>query len=310
MKITTTLLAMMACSLVAVDGARILAIFPVRAKSHYNVYEPLLKRLSAKGHEVVAVTHFPQKKQLANFTDVDISSTLPSLIGTLRYNQYENSSIVEIAAFISRVLGWEICDPVLSYPEVKKIIQTREPFDLLIVESFVTDCFLGFAHALSIPKIIGVITSVPLPWSNDAFENPENPSYIPNWFTPYTGRMDFLERSINMLKLLITKLIHRYERERGEFIAELLEIPRTTTEFVFGRRELGIRQGNFPLRLVGTLMIISRINRIFLSEGSLREPDAPLKRFASSRRQVCRKRNIDPRMRSITPIRSIRRLKG
>jgi len=226
MKITTTLLAVIACSLVAVDGARILAIFPFQAKSHYNVYEPLLKRLSAKGHEIVAVTHFPQKKRLANFTDVDISSTLPSLIDAISFKQHENFTILQNVAFVSHALGLNICDPVLSHPEVRRIIQTRERFDLLVVEIFATDCFLGVAHALSIPKVIGVVTSVPMPWSNDALGNPENPSYIPNWFGSYTGRMDFLERSINTLHLLITKLIYRYGRERAEFVAELLlEIP-------------------------------------------------------------------------------------
>jgi glucuronosyltransferase len=226
MKITTTLLAVIACSLVAVDGARILAIFPFQAKSHYNVYEPLLKRLSARGHEIVAVTHFPQKNRLANFTDLDVSSTLPSFINSMLFNTHENLTILQNIESVSRILGLDICDPVLSYPEVKRIIQMRERFDLLIVEIFATDCFLGFAHALSISKVIGVISSVPVPWSNDALGNPENPSYIPNWFGSYTGRMDFLGRSINTLHLLISKLIYRYGRERAEFVAELLlEIP-------------------------------------------------------------------------------------
>ncbi|EZA57272.1 UDP-glucuronosyltransferase 2B31 [Ooceraea biroi] len=209
MKITVTSLAVIACLLVAVDGARILAIFPFQAKSHYNVYEPLLKRLSARGHEIVAVTHFPQRTRLANFTDVDVSSTLPSLVSSVPFSDFGEFTILQNIRYVTRYLGVEICEPVLNHPEVKRIIETRERFDMLIIEIFATDCFLGIAHALSIPKVVGAISSVALPWSNEVLRNPENPSYIPNWFSPYTGRMSFLERSINTVGLLITKLIYR-----------------------------------------------------------------------------------------------------
>lgn len=224
MKITVTSLIVIACLLVAVDGARILAIFPFQAKSHYNVFEPLLKSLSQRGHEIVAVTHFPQKTRLTNFTDVDVSSTLPSMISTMSLNR--NFSILQNIRYVTRYLGVEICEPVLNYPEVKRIVESRERFDLLIVEIFATDCFLGIAHALNIPRVIAAISSVPVPWSNEVLRNPENPSYIPNWFSPYTGRMSFLERSINTVGLLITKLIYRYGSGCVEFIPKLLlEIP-------------------------------------------------------------------------------------
>jgi len=74
MKITVTLV-MIVCLLSAVDGTR---IFPFHVKSHYNVYKLLLERLSARGHEIVAVTHFPQRIRPANFTDLDVSFALPN----------------------------------------------------------------------------------------------------------------------------------------------------------------------------------------------------------------------------------------
>ncbi|XP_025161174.1 UDP-glucuronosyltransferase-like [Harpegnathos saltator] len=209
MKITAASLTVIACLLGAVDGARILAVFPLHVKSHYNVYEPLLKRLSARGHEIVAVTHFPQRIRLANFTDVDISSSLPSMVGTRPFNDIQNYTIWQNIRNLPYRHGVEICEPVLKHPEVKRIIETRQRFDLLVIEIFATDCFLSFAHALSIPRVVGAISSVTLPWSNEILRNPENPSYIPNWFSPYTGRMSFLERSINTAGLLITKLAYR-----------------------------------------------------------------------------------------------------
>lgn len=60
MKITATTLITIACLHGVVNGGGILAIFPFPVKSHYNVHDPLLKRLSVKGHRIVVVTQFPQ----------------------------------------------------------------------------------------------------------------------------------------------------------------------------------------------------------------------------------------------------------
>ncbi|XP_039305623.1 UDP-glucosyltransferase 2-like [Solenopsis invicta] len=76
MKIAVASLITIVCLLDVVNGARILTIFPFNVKSHYSVYEPLLKRPSTRGHEIVAVTHFPQRIRPANFTYVNVSSAL------------------------------------------------------------------------------------------------------------------------------------------------------------------------------------------------------------------------------------------
>lgn len=201
MKITVTSLIVI-CLVGVIGGARILAIFPFNAKSHYNVFEPLLKRLSARGHEIVAVTHFPQKIRLANFTDLDISSGFPNQMNTLPF--FVGNTWQKIYVFCRT----EICDS-LGHSEIKSLINAKKHFDLLVIEIFTSDCFLCIAHALNISKIIGAVSTSELPWSNMILKNPENPSYIPNFFGWYSGRMNLLERSINMGLLLISKLAYR-----------------------------------------------------------------------------------------------------
>lgn len=203
MKIIVTSLIMIICLLDAVDGARILAIFPFHVKSHYSVYEPLLKRLSTRGHEIVVVTHFPQRIRLTNFTDLDVSSTLLNRTNTV---PVPNITVWEKIHYITAV---GICEPVLGNPKMKRLINAKEHFDLLVIEIFATDCFLGIAHALNIPKIVGAVSTVGLSWSNMISGNIENPSYIPNFVSSYTGRMNLLERSINTLFLLSIKLVYR-----------------------------------------------------------------------------------------------------
>ncbi|XP_011690798.1 PREDICTED: UDP-glucuronosyltransferase 2C1-like [Wasmannia auropunctata] len=211
MKITTTSLVTIVCLLSMVNGARILAIFPFNVKSHYIVFEPLLKRLSARGHEIVAVTHFPQRIRLANFTDVDVSSALPSRINTIPLIN------ITIWQSILRFMSSEFCEFVLSHPEIKRIINAKEHFDLLVIEMFASDCFLGIAHALNISKIVGAISSAGLLRTNVMLRNPENPSYIPNYFSSYTGRMNLLERSFNTVLLLIVNSGFRILSDRSSY---------------------------------------------------------------------------------------------
>lgn len=50
-----------------VENYKILAIFPLPSKSHFVMFERLLKELAVRGHEVDVVSHFPQKKILTRY---------------------------------------------------------------------------------------------------------------------------------------------------------------------------------------------------------------------------------------------------
>lgn len=50
-----------------IESYNILAIFPQQSKSHFVMFERLLKELAKRGHEVDVVGHFPQKKPLPRY---------------------------------------------------------------------------------------------------------------------------------------------------------------------------------------------------------------------------------------------------
>lgn len=52
---------------------RILTVFPVYARSHYNVAKSLSKGLAAAGHEVTIVSPFKEQNTLKNYRQVHIS---------------------------------------------------------------------------------------------------------------------------------------------------------------------------------------------------------------------------------------------
>ncbi|XP_020718418.1 UDP-glycosyltransferase UGT5 isoform X1 [Bombus terrestris] len=203
------LLTVISCVIFSINGARILVLFPHQAKSHYIVFEPLLKKLAENGHQVVSVNFFPQKTPLPNFTDIDISSSLPSLVGTKTVpNSFKASKWEVLRAVLNR--GAPSCDSVLNHPALKKLLRSKEKFDVCIIELFATDCFLGIVHTLNIPIAVGATSSVILPWTNEIMRNPEIPSYIPCWINDLTDQMNFFERSINFVDFLVTKFAYRY----------------------------------------------------------------------------------------------------
>ena len=57
-------------SLKGSDGARILAVFPIHSKSHFNVDSAVVKELANRGHEVTVVSPFPEENPLPNYKDI------------------------------------------------------------------------------------------------------------------------------------------------------------------------------------------------------------------------------------------------
>ena len=132
----------------------------------------------------------------------------------------------------------DTCETVLSQPKVQELIKSKDRFDVVINDLFHTDCFLAFAYKFK-ATVIAVSTSVLMPWANDRMGNPENPSYIPHLFTPYSDKMNFYERMMNMLTLNLFKLMYYLyvdiptneivRRNFGEDVPDLSEIAKNTS---------------------------------------------------------------------------------
>lgn len=51
----------------------ILAFLPTFARSHYGAFQPLLKELAVRGHNLTVVSHFPLKDPPPNYHHIDVS---------------------------------------------------------------------------------------------------------------------------------------------------------------------------------------------------------------------------------------------
>lgn len=87
---------------------------------------------------------------------------------------------------------------------------------MIITEIFSTDCFVGFAHKFQIP-LIGMTSSVTLPWGNSRVGNPDHPAYIPSYYLPFTDKMTFAQRFFNTVLTLGVKFAQKYIAEAASY---------------------------------------------------------------------------------------------
>lgn len=179
-----------------VEGARILAFFPIGGSSHYSVAEALLKELAARGHNVTSITSLPQKKPVPNFRDVDVSGTrgpsansLPfEFVRTKLQSTYRNFHTI---ANVSRMY----CEIAFAQQKVKDVLDEQK-YDLVITEIFGADCGVGFAWKFDAP-LISILPPRRTTWSLARVGNPSTPSYMHMAHSSYPQRMDFFQRLIN-----------------------------------------------------------------------------------------------------------------
>jgi glucuronosyltransferase len=193
------------------EPAKILGLFHFHGKSHFIMFESLLKGLAARGHEVHVLGHFPQKTPIPNYTDISVAGSLPAVVNNFTIEMARAFGYINLFDFLWNS-NREMCKTVLEHPKVQTLINSDEKFDLIITEIFGTDCFIGLAHRFKIP-FINIISSVILPWGNERIANPDHPAYIPNYFLPYPQHMTLAQRIINTVMVEGLKLGYHYFSE-------------------------------------------------------------------------------------------------
>uniref|UniRef100_A0A182M8S5 UDP-glucuronosyltransferase n=1 Tax=Anopheles culicifacies TaxID=139723 RepID=A0A182M8S5_9DIPT len=196
-----------ACSIaVPAEGAKILAVFPTSARSHYIVGSALMKELARRGHEVTVINAFPQNKPLKNYRDIDVSGS-DEFVKELVPNLFEMADLgVWDSITLTNKFGQMLANYTLVHPNVKKLIASDEKFDLVIMESFLNDAHLGFVHHFKAP-CVAFSTFGASRWTNDMVGTPSPISYVPHPFLSFTDRMSFVQRIGNMLMTIMDSVL-------------------------------------------------------------------------------------------------------
>nr|XP_033334732.1 uncharacterized protein LOC117225344 [Megalopta genalis] len=120
----------------ACHGYRILGLFPLNGKSHFMMFERLMKVLAKKGHQVDVVSTFPLKKPFRNYNDALVVSAPRQFINNITYLDMYTMSAMSASSSVANLAGNEVCE-TLSDPRIQQLAKNPPkdpPYDAVIVE--------------------------------------------------------------------------------------------------------------------------------------------------------------------------------
>ncbi|XP_053674610.1 uncharacterized protein LOC128724914 [Anopheles nili] len=188
----------MTITITQVEPAKILSIFPTMSKSHWILGSTLMKELAQDGHEVTVISPFQLKNAPKTYHHVNVvyNSKMFDNIMDEVFEKIEESLVekmLELGHFVN-----EIANTTLSSPDVQALLRSDATFDLLVLEIFLDDVFLGFADRFNCP-VVGMSTFGVSSWVNSLTGSPQPLSYVPHPMTSFTDKMNFWQRLGNVL---------------------------------------------------------------------------------------------------------------
>uniref|UniRef100_A0A2S2QWQ3 UDP-glucuronosyltransferase 2C1 n=1 Tax=Sipha flava TaxID=143950 RepID=A0A2S2QWQ3_9HEMI len=225
---SVALLAAIACAghqWTAAEGARILAVETVAARSHWNFMSAVLRSLTAAGHQVTAFTPFPDEGGGGvNYTAVDTSAQCQMLTAT--------DPALMVASFggpvaLMRTLPafcQNHCDVVMRHPRFDAIMRNQNapaagvaPFDLVIMEPLAVDCMSHVAHTLSLP-IVYAIPSPMITYAEREFTgHVSHPACVSNLIAGHAVPRTFVQRFTNNMLLVYTMVVREFRNRLLRF---------------------------------------------------------------------------------------------
>lgn len=234
------------------QAARILGLFPHTGKSHQMVFDPLLKTLAERGHHLTVVSFFPIKDPPGNYTTVSLEGLSPLGLETVDLAYYEDDasgtvlSLLGIKQIYQQFMDFQplsdlalgVCSKLVDFQPLAEVL--KKSYDVILVESFNSDCMLGLAHAYgSKAPFVSLLSSSMMHWCPDRIGVTDNPSYVPILSSEFTSKMNFMQRLENTFMNVYYKIWYRYaiqmkekamiEKRFGRRIPDLQDIAKNVT---------------------------------------------------------------------------------
>nr|WMP40247.1 UDP-glucuronosyltransferase UGT44A23 [Tuta absoluta] len=177
----------------ATDSYKILGIFPSLDRSNYLTYRGLFAELANRDHEVTLISHFELPNAPASYKDILLSDK--KVYKQLSYDSVIANEVsrVPFETLVSTKAGNDDCKTLMNNHQVLHLINSRAKFDVIIVESYNSDCGLALASNLSAPYIS--FNPQPLQsWQYNRLGINFNSASVPQPGLPYGKEPWFLDR--------------------------------------------------------------------------------------------------------------------
>nr|XP_014286924.1 UDP-glucuronosyltransferase 2B17-like [Halyomorpha halys] len=201
------------------ESARMLAFFPMPARSHHFVFRPILEELAKRGHEIVYVTGFQYDKEPKGITQIPLPAPKPSSSDKFSWVEFGEANVpITVIALYEIFLS--LAPLHLGNPRIQELIHSNEKFDAVLVESyFVQEYLSAFLHKFG---AVG-IEIMPLgdcAWVNELSGLPDNPAYQLDYKYDHTNDLTFFEKLYNIYVTTTLTLFGYYYLHKQQAVAD------------------------------------------------------------------------------------------
>lgn len=132
----------------------ILVVFPHYGKSHFLLYERLLKVLASRGNNVTVISYFPQKRPIPNYTDIPLELKDGATTGGVAFSDVMHSRLkVYAGVFILQRYTEKLCKNGLENEKLHTFLKEKNKFDVILLQFFISECFMGMLQQYDAPVI-------------------------------------------------------------------------------------------------------------------------------------------------------------
>ncbi|XP_037050885.1 UDP-glucosyltransferase 2-like [Bradysia coprophila] len=192
----------------SVDGAKILSFSFMSSKSHKITYEPLLRELARRGHQVTVLSPIASKNEtnFVNIPTVDPDLAFGSAPNFFEMKQSMSPLITAIfnPFLMMRSLMTPVCQIGYALPIINKVLE--EKWDLVFFTPLFNECLYGLVHKLNTSTVLYTQTTVPT-WIADNLGSPNPPSYVSSMLVGYEERMSLWERMFNCFRTVFDWIV-------------------------------------------------------------------------------------------------------
>ncbi|KAF5275119.1 hypothetical protein FQR65_LT16780 [Abscondita terminalis] len=188
-------------------GARILGVYQVPSYSHYQLGDVLLKELAKRGHDVTVISPYEEKEKIENYRTVVLTGAI-EFYKDVRDGLIKRSGLHPFLLTLWNELSWiKYTEYTLNHTNVQKLLQSKETFDLVIVEHLYNNAHKGFCYHYNAPCII-TSSMAATRLINRKIGNPSPPSFIPEPYQELPFKMNFFQRCHNFIAYIMGEISH------------------------------------------------------------------------------------------------------
>ncbi|XP_055609266.1 UDP-glycosyltransferase UGT5-like [Uranotaenia lowii] len=181
------------------EAAKILGVLPSGGTSHHFVGISYLRLLAKAGHDVTVLSSFPEKNPPPNWRDIELTGLKEKMHEEFTDPfEFADTPFIMNLIMMYSTFGRFSSEFTLNHPNVQKLLNSGEHFDLVIVEAFLAEAVFGMAQHFN----ASLITYSPFGsslWNTELTGSPAPASHVSTMMLPYYDRMNFWERFWNTI---------------------------------------------------------------------------------------------------------------